>query len=61
MLRVRLHRPRILRWIRRVPRRVWLYALAAVLAPWLAALAAWYGLLPFRMLFGIELILPRVP
>lgn len=63
VLRLRLHRSPVLRWARRVPRRAWLAALvviAAVLGPWLAALLVWYWLLPFRLLLGVEVVLPRV-
>lgn len=48
------------RTLTRVPPRWWLYALAALVAPWIAAGVIWYALLPLRLLFGIEFMAPRV-
>ena len=57
---MRLPRPHLLRWSRRVPRRAWLCVLTIVLGPWVAALAVAYALWPFKLLFGVEFILPRI-
>lgn len=41
-------------WLRRPPRRWWLYAALAIASPWLLAAALWWSFLPFRVLFEAD-------